>query len=147
MSMHRTGWLVMSLLLTSGCAKMIDGFLVKGPIAQTLTLTDVDLACRSANANVPTALGVSERNPPRRALVILGATSALCSEFNAMEAELLAERSWFSLSGDARVASAIIATGAAAAAAAAAGTADALGLSGGAGGDGDGHVGSHRDDF
>jgi hypothetical protein len=104
MSMHRTGWLVMSLLLTGGCAKMIDGFLVKGPIAQTLTLTDVDLACRSANANVPTALGVSQRNPPRRALVILGATSALCSEFNAMEAELLAERSWFSLSGDARVA-------------------------------------------
>lgn len=92
------------VLALSGCAKAIDGFLVKGPIYETLQLTDVDLACRSANANIPTALGISDRNPPPRALTILGVTAALCSEQLAMEAQLQAERAWFSLTGDARAA-------------------------------------------
>lgn len=92
-----------TLLLLGGCSRAIDGYLVKNPIAQTLTLADIDLACRSANANVPLALGISERKPPNRALVILQVTSALCSELNAMEAELQAERAWVTLTGERRV--------------------------------------------
>lgn len=90
-------------LVGVGCSKAVDKYLVKHPIAQALESSDVELVCTSAQGNVPMASGVSTKRPPRRALAILQLTSAVCSELDAMEAEIDAERAWFTLEGDHRV--------------------------------------------
>lgn len=81
-----------AVLLGSGCANALDRYLLRHPIEEALTLPDVDLACGSANGNIPVAKGISDKHPAHRSLTILEVTGAACPERRAMEAELDAAR-------------------------------------------------------
>jgi hypothetical protein len=96
--------LVLLAALGSGCASRLDRFVIERPIAEALRLPDVDLACRSGNANVPIAAGLTPNRPPHRALAILETTAAACSEKSAMEAELRSEQAAVLTEGEVRVA-------------------------------------------
>lgn len=101
----RAALLPLAALLLTGCASRVDRFLVEGPIGAAMRVPDIDLACRGANGQYPTAASLFvEGNPPDRAMTILAVTAATCSEAAAMEAELAGERAAALMDGEAKVA-------------------------------------------
>lgn len=101
----RVASLALIALTTAGCAGRIDRFLVERPIAEALRLSDVDLACRGGNGQVPVVSGLfKDGRTAHRALALLETTAAACAEQHAMDAELASERARYFESGEARVA-------------------------------------------
>lgn len=95
-------WMLAAVVvpLLGGCVNGIDKYVVKNPIGETLQVPDPDLACRSANGSIPMVAGISPR--AHRSLAITFITSAVCSEQEAMRAELQAEQAMQQFEGEQR---------------------------------------------
>ncbi len=95
--------LLLAVLALSGCVTKIDRYLVKRPISEALALPDPKLACTAANGTLPLSAALSSNDKTYRSRVILDTTAAMCIQYEAMEAELAAERAMKNLDGEARL--------------------------------------------
>jgi len=87
------GGLVVTLLISTGCAAKIDRFTIDRVVQRGMQAPDLEKVCALGEGlGHVLAAGSSEKNPAHKALVIAEATAGICFQLEAFEAELTGAR-------------------------------------------------------